>query len=81
MRYLVVLLLVSGCATQAQTRQNVEAQTDQAFQECAGIFEPGSDAHFRCVQDRVKSAQPRRRTQETTTCRPDGIGGTRCVTR
>lgn len=77
MRYLVVLLLLCGCASQ----EEINARTDQAFIDCAGIFKPGTAEHYGCVKELVMGSQPRRAPQQTTDCKPDGYGGVRCVTR
>lgn len=82
MRYLFVLLILAGCASSEERRRRVEAQTDAAFEQCAGVFQPGTEAHFNCVQKMVMGAQPPRPApQQTTVCRPDSYGAMRCTTR
>lgn len=79
-RYLLILL-VAGCANRQAV---VEAQTDAAFEECAGIFTPGTQAHFNCTRDTVNRQQPGKpvlKRDETTSCVPDGLGGVRCTKR
>jgi len=73
MRYLVVLLL-AGCAA---TGPEFDSRVDGAFDSCTGIgLTPGTEAHYRCVERTLGVQQP-----QTTTCRPDGLGGVRCRTR
>lgn len=76
---LFVLLLLFGCASPEERRSAADAKVDAAYSQCAGIFKPGTEAHYRCTRELVFGNEPPR--SQTTTCRPDGYGGTRCTTR